>query len=98
MKDTSNGHGAIKATIGYVGLADRLKSSPTPGKGLKDIRAEVLDATGVSLRTIGLGRIISRPYDQPTVISKKVFDTMKEAIAFKLVLEVGNFVVDLSEI
>lgn len=84
------------ATISYVGLWAHLISATTPGAGLKEIRAEVLDRTGVRIRTLGVTKIVLRSGDVP-IVAKKAFAKPREAIAFKLALEGGPFVVDLVE-
>ncbi len=85
------------AIISYVGLWAHLISATTPGAGMKEIRAEVLDRTGVRIRTLGVTKVILRTGGVPIIIARKVFAKPRDAIAFKLVLEGGPFVVDLSE-
>jgi hypothetical protein len=87
----------ITATIAYVGLWAHLRSATTPGAGMKEIRAELLDRTGVRIRTLGVTKIVLRSGDVPIVIAKKAFAKPRDAIAFKLALEGGPFVVDLVE-
>lgn len=49
------------------------------------------------IRTLGVTKIVLRSGDVPIVIAKKAFAKPRDAIAFKLALEGGPFVVDLVE-
>ena len=87
----------IRATISYQGLQSRLQAASTPAAGMREIRAEVLKLTGVSIRRVGLGRLRGRS-DGSIIISDATFETWSEATRFKFTLEGGPFVVDVEEV
>jgi hypothetical protein len=83
------------AIISYSGLWGHLIAATTPAAGMKELRAEVLDRTGVAIRTLGVTKIVHGRDGGPTVIATNVFANQSDAIAFKLRLEGGPFAVDL---